>query len=266
MNVRILLAVCLLAGLMAGWPGTGSAQRGGRGGRGGQAPATAREAAPADLTGTWVSVITEDWRWRMVTPARGDFASVPLNATGREAGLAWDPAADRAAGLECRAYGAAALMRAPGRVRISWEDDNTLRIDADAGAQTRILHFGGGAPADFEPTWQGYSVANWEGPVRGSLTPQSALGAVRTGTSPRSLEVVTTGMRPGYLRKNGVPYSGDAVLREFVTAFAGPDGDEWFVVTSVVEDPVYLSEPFVTSSNFKKESGDGGWNPTPCGD
>src|ERR1700758_3886078 len=106
-----------------------------------QPPATARGAAQVDFTGYWVSVVTEDWRWRMVTPARGDFAGVPLNATGRKLGEAWDPAKDEAAGEQCKAYGAAGLMRIPGRLHIFWQDDNTLKLETDAGSQTRILTF-----------------------------------------------------------------------------------------------------------------------------
>src|SRR5437764_4023289 len=128
----------------------------------GQAPATAKQAAPVDFTGYWVSVVTEDWRWRMVTPIKGDFASIPLNPEGRKVGLAWDPAKDEAAGEQCKAYGAAAIMRVPGRLHITWEDDITLRIDTDAGTQTRVFHFGGTAPANSEPSWQGYSIAEWE--------------------------------------------------------------------------------------------------------
>jgi hypothetical protein len=73
-----------------------------------------------DLTGNWVSVISEDWRWRMVTPLKGDFASVPINAEGRKVGETWDAAKDEAAGLQCKAYGAPGIMRMPGRVRITW--------------------------------------------------------------------------------------------------------------------------------------------------
>ena len=107
------------------------------------APATsARDAAPVDLTGYWVSPVMEDWRWRMVTPLKGDAASVPVNAAARAVIDAWDPAEDEAAGDECKAYGAPALLRVPGRLRIRWQDDDTLEIAADAGEQTRLLRFG----------------------------------------------------------------------------------------------------------------------------
>jgi hypothetical protein len=235
-------------------------------GRGGppQPPKTPKEAAPVDFTGQWVSVVTEDWRWRMVTPAKGDFASVPLNPEGRRVGLAWDPAKDEAAGEQCRAYGAPAIMRVPGRVRISWADDRNLKIETDAGTQTRLLHFGGKPPQNARPSWQGYSVGQWEPPMRGSGTPLPGLGATRQGAQGRSLEVVTTQLRPGYLRKNGVPYSANTVLREYFDLSKERNSDVWFVVTTIVEDPQYLQEPFVTSTNFKKENGTAGWDPTPC--
>src|SRR5215469_3621290 len=122
----------------------------------------AKNIAPFDLTGYWVSIVTEDWRFRMITPPKGDFAGVPLNAAGRMLANAWDPAKDEAAGDQCKAYGAAALMRVPGRFHITWQDDNTLKIEADAGTQTRLLHFGP-APASSGPAaWQGYSAAEWQ--------------------------------------------------------------------------------------------------------
>ncbi|MCU1335084.1 MAG: hypothetical protein JWO19_665 [Bryobacterales bacterium] len=227
-------------------------------------PRNAKEAAPVDFTGYWVSVVTEDWRWRMVTPAKGDFASIPLNPEGRKMGNAWDPAKDEAAGEQCRAYGAPAVMRIPGRLHITWADDNTLQIDADQGTQTRLLHFGGRAPQGGAASWQGYSVAQWEPPVRGLGSPQQGLGATREGARGRSLEVVTTGLRPGYLRKNGPPYSGGAILKEYFDLSIERNGDPWFVVTTIVEDPQYLSEPFVASTNFKKQRDAAGWSPGPC--
>src|SRR3954465_6417472 len=126
------------------------------------APGTPRGLAPVDLTGTWVSIVTEDWRFRMVTPPKGDYASVPLNAAARAIADKWDPAKDEAEGNACKSYGAANIMRTPGRLRISWDNDTTLKIETDAGKQTRLLHFGPSQAANAEPSWQGYSVATWE--------------------------------------------------------------------------------------------------------
>jgi hypothetical protein len=226
------------------------------------APKTPKAAAIEDLTGNWVSIVTEDYRWRMVTPLKGDSASVPVNAEGRKMVNAWDPAKDEAAGLQCKSYGAPALMRVPGRLRISWTDDNTLKIEADAGTQTRLFHFGGQPPANATPSWQGYSSARWEqGPGRSA---RPGLGVNVEGGDSRSLAVSTTQLRAGYLRKNGVPYSDKTTVEEFYDAFKEPNGEEWFTVTTIVTDPVYLAVPFVTTTDFRKEPDGSKFSPSAC--
>ena len=205
---------------------------------------TPRSAAAIDLTGYWVSYVTEDWRFRMITPPKGDYRAVPLTAEGRKTADAWDPAADARTGNECKAYGAAAIMRVPGRFHINWQDDNTLRVEADTGQQTRLFRFGP-TSASTERTWQGNSKATWD----------------RLG---RSLAVVTTNMRAGYLRRNGVPYSEDATSTEYFDLAPHPGGGQMLIVTTVVEDPRYLQRSFVISSQFKKEPDGSKWNPTPC--
>ena len=230
-------------------------------------PRPGKAAAPVDFTGYWVSPVMEDWRWRMVTPLKGDFASVPITAEAYKAGLAWDPAKDEAAGLQCKSYGAPAIMRVPGRLHITWQDDNTLKIETDAGTQTRLFHFNAKAPAGEPATWQGYSEANWERPVRGEGDPRNDFPPIfssRTGTHGKSLEVVTTHLLAGYLRKNGLPYSENATVEEFYDYRQAPNNDEWFTVTTVVHDPRNLNVPFITSTDFKKQRDAAGWNPTPC--
>ena len=217
-----------------------------------QAPRTAKAQAPIDITGQWVSVVTEDWRYRMVTPAKGDYASVPLNAEARKVADAWDPAKDEAAGNQCKAYGAAAVMRAPGRVRISWTDDDTMKVETDAGTQIRNFAFKD--PKSAGNDWQGVSTSSWDiiGGGRG--------GPVRGG----SLKVVTTKLKAGYLRKNGVPYSDKTLLTEYYDRTNESNGDSWLVVTTVVDDPTYLNQPFITSTHFKKQADNSGWNPSAC--
>jgi hypothetical protein len=216
---------------------------------------TAKATAPIDLTGYWVSFVTEEWRMRMMTPPKGDYQSLPITPEARKVADAWDPAADERAGNQCKAYGAAAIMRVPGRVNLTWQDDNTLRLDTDTGTQTRIFHFGPPPAAPGQRTWQGYSTAQWERPA-----------AIRGGPPPTggSLKVVTTNMRAGYLRKNGVPYSENAVVTEYFDVAVLPDGTRLLLVTTVVEDPQYLQLPFIVSSQFKKESDGSKWDPTPC--
>lgn len=223
----------------------------------GRGPETPRAAAPIDLTGYWVSVVTEDWRFRMMTPAKGDYPSIPLNAEGRRVADAWDPAKDEAAGDTCRAYGAAAIMRMPGRIHITWQDDLTVKVETDTGAQTRLFHFGRPQPPAGPPTWQGFSVAEWEYAGGG----RRGRAAVQGG----DLKVVTTHLRPGYLQKNGVPYSGDAVVTEHFDALnKEPNGDQWLIVTTLVEDPQYLNQPFQRSTHFKRQADETGWDPSPC--
>jgi hypothetical protein len=224
------------------------AQRGGRG-----TPASnPRAAAAIDLTGYWVSVVTEDWKFRMVTPRMGVYETLTLNAEGRRVGDTWDPARDEAAGEQCRAYGAANIMRMPGRLRIGWADDATLKIETDAGTQTRLLRFNGGAPAG-EPSWQGWSAAEW-------VYAAGRRGETRTGT----LKVVTTNLRPGYIRRNGAPHSGKATVTEYFDLNSAPNGDRWLTVTTKVDDPVYFTRAYLTSSDFKRLNTSEGWAPSPC--
>jgi hypothetical protein len=217
----------------------------------------ARTAAPVDLTGTWVSVVTEDWRWRMRTPPKGDYASVPMTPAATKVADGWDPAKDTAAGEQCRAYGAPAIMRVPGRIRISWDNDNTLKVETEAGTQTRLLHFTAPPAAADPPGWQGTSAASWL--VAGG-------GRRGGGAAPRfgSLRVITTNARPGYLRKNGVPYSANARVTEHFNRTTEPNGDSWLIVSTLVEDPQYLNQRFIVSSHFKKLPDGSAWNPTPC--
>ena len=233
------------------------------------APRSGREGAPVDLTGTWVSPVMEDYRWRMVTPLKGDAASIPYKQEALAIINAWNPAKDAAAGLQCKAYGAPALMRIPGRLRISWQDENTLKIEADQGTQTRLLHFASGATRavvarDAKPTWQGQSVARWE-PAQAPTAGGLALGtSARWGSRSQSLEVVTTNLRDGYLRRNGVPYSDKTTLTEYWDLLRQPNGEQWVVITTVVEDPTYLARTWITSLNFKKEANGSKWDPSPC--
>ena len=234
-----------------------------QGGRGGppQPPKAGREAAPVDLTGNWVSVVTEDYRWRMVTPLKGDAAGIPYRSSSRALIDSWDPAKDEAAGMQCKSYGAPALMRVPGRLRVTWQDENTLKIEADAGTQTRLLHFQTGnslatAPVGSEKSWQGFSAARWEVPTRaasGGIPGFILGGGERVGTTSRTLHVITGNLRDGYLRKNGIPYSEQTKLTEYFDRFSEPNGDEWFTVTTIVEDPVHLAGAYITTTDFKKE-------------
>ena len=232
----------------------------GRGaGRGGPPP-SAKAIAPMDMTGYWVSVVVEDWRYRMLPPINitkvpagrgGGQLGVPINAAARKIAAAWDPAKDTAAGEQCRSYGAANIMRMPGRIHITWQDDQTLKLEADAGTQTRLFHFG--APQGQGGDWQGVSQASWD------TIPQGR-GAVPSG----SLKVETTKLKPGYLLRNGIPYSANARLTEYYDRIDEPSGNSYLVITTTVDDPTYLTQPYLTTTHFRKQADASGWNPTPC--
>jgi len=249
MITRSVAAVGLAAVAMVAY-GQGA---GGRG-REGDTPRTPRTAALYDLTGYWVSVVTEDWRFRMVTPPKGDYTGISLTPEGLRIANAWDPAKDEASGEQCKSYGAPNLMRVPGRLHITWQNDQTLKIESDNGQQTRLLNFGpgdqGGSPS---PTWQGISKAIWE-----------AVPAGRGAPPVGSLKVVTTNLKPGYLRKNGVPYSANATLTEYFDRVNEPNGDVYLVISTAVEDPAYLAQPFLTASHYRKQADGSGWKPRPC--
>ena len=227
-------------------------------------PQSPKAGAPFDMTGYWMSMVTEDWRYRMFTPPKGDYQGIPLNAEGRRVADTWDPAKDEAAGEQCRSYGAANIMRVPERLHITWQDDQTLKLETDAGNQTRFFFFG--IPNREGGDWQGISKASWDsdsgfGVPAQRFDPQfGSFGKPAGG----SLKVVTTRLKPGYLRKNGVPYSAGATLTEYYDRVTEPNGDTYLVVTITVEDPTYLGQPYMTSTSFRKQADAAGWKPKPC--
>jgi hypothetical protein len=231
-----------------------------------QAPrVTARASAPVDLTGQWVSLVTDDWRWRMVVPPKGDTLYLPVNDAGRKMAADWDAARDAAAGDACRGYGAGGLMHLPGRLRISWDGDDTLKLETDTGQQTRLFQFNPSAAPAGEPTWQGFSRAVWEVPGAGGRGRGGRGGAAVGGERPgSSMRVATTHMRLGYYRRNGVPYGPGATLTEWFTTLSEPDGNTYLLVTKILEDTQYMSGPYIRTVQFKKEASQAGWNPTAC--
>lgn len=256
MGVRAAAIVVLTAAAALVAATTAEAQN-----RAGGPPPTARASAPIDMTGYWVAFVSEDWRLRMVTPPKGDYSRVPLTAEGRKVADTWDPAADAAAGNQCKGYGAAAILRVPTRLHVTWQDDATLRLETDAGTQTRAFHFGPPPPAD-QPSWQGQSTARWD---RQAVARRGDQELLRNGTSGGgSLAVVTTNLRPGYLRWNGVPYSERTTVTEYFDIAPHPTAGAVLIVTTVVDDPRYLQRPYIVSSQFKKEADGSRWDPTPC--
>jgi hypothetical protein len=285
----VIVCACILAPALAQTQG-----------RGGGPPPTAKVMAPIDLTGYWTAVVTEDWHVRILTPSKGDFGSgvagtienpgvgfvgagpnpaaqgnIPYNAAAAQVAMKWDPAKDEADGNACKAYGAPGLMRLPTHLHITWQDENALKVEADYGTQTRLFHFGPPQaqgrfeysnatffpprspktepPAGTEPSGQGYSIASW--------TVVGGAGNVERGGN---LKVVTSRLRPGYYWKNGMPYTGNAVLTEYFRTMELPDRSQWIRLTQIVDDPEYLTQPWIVNYAFKKLPDGSKWNPTPC--
>ncbi len=269
-------------------------------GRGGGPPPTAKASAPIDLTGYWTAVVTEDWHVRMLTPSKGDFGSgvagtienpgvgfvgagpnpaaqgnIPYNAAAAQTAMKWDPAKDEAEGNACKAYGAPGIMRLPTHLHITWQDDNTLKVEADYGTQTRLFHFAPPAtqgrldygnatffparppklepPAGVEPSVQGYSVAQW-----------TIMGGAGNFERGGNLKVVTTRLKPGYYWKNGMPYTGNATLTEYFRVMELPDRSQWIRFTQIVDDAEYLTQAWIVNYAFKKLPDGSKWSPTPC--
>src|SRR5262245_54695311 len=218
-------------------------------------PQNAKTAAPVDLTGYWVSIVTEDWIERMSPDS-------PPSGTGGARGLGGlrgQPVAPPDPTERCRVYAAGGSLRVPGRLHITWADDNTLKIEMDAGTQTRLFHFNG-APLPTEKTLQGYSVATWElnAPGRGGRggPPAPTADARPWG----SLNATTTNMKGGYLLSSRSTYSDKAVLTEYFTKHSD-FGVDYFTVTAMVQDGALTR---VTSSTFKKEANGAKFKPSGC--
>jgi hypothetical protein len=231
-------------------------------------PPAGKVAAPFDITGYWVSLVTDDWRYRMLTPPKGNVDYLPVTAEARRVANTWDPAKDVAAGEQCKAYGAGGIMRLPARLHVAWDDDHTIKMDIDAGTQTRRFFFENTPqlatvhPPAAQASWQGYSLARWEFPPAGRGGPAPGRGgAARVG----QLKVVTTHLRPGYVRKNGVPYGANATLTEYFVRLVDRGGQEYLVVTTMVDDPTYFQPAYIKTYQFKKQPDATGWNPRPCG-
>jgi len=300
MRAPLLIALALVPFATFSFAQAQGGRGGGRGGRGGPPP-TAKAMAPIDLTGYWTAVISEDWHVRMLTQPKGDFgigapgaivipgrggavgsganpaedSNIPYKTKGGLAAMQWDPAKDEAEGNQCKAFGAPGIMRQPTHLHITWQDDNTLKVEADFGTQTRLFHFAPPtpegqisfqsgayippevpkmeAPPGTEPSWQGYSIASW-----------TIMGGRGNYERAGSLKVVTTHLKTGYYWRNGMPYTGDAVLSEHFRTMELPDRSTWITLVQIVEDPEYLTQPFIVNYHFKKLPDGSKWNPAPC--
>ena len=249
---RILNAIGVVAFLGVLFVAQGDRAQGqgkGKGGGGPQQPQTAKGSSPIDLTGYWVSVVTEDWRYRMVMPTKGDFQGIGMTPEGRKLADAFDPA--KPTGDACASYGAPAVLRIPGRLHLTWQDDTTLKMETDAGKQTRLFHFGNWQAPAGPATRQGNTKAAWE---RGG----------GRGAANGWMTATTDNLMAGLLRKNGVPYSDATTLTEHYDLIKMPNGDPLLVVTVITTDAKYLRAPLIITTHFRKEATEAKWHPSEC--
>ena len=209
----------------------------------GPAGKTPKESAPIDLTGYWVSIVSEDWRFRMLTPPKGDHPDFLLTPEATRIADAWDPARDQAEKDHCKAYGAPNIMRVPGRFHITWADDRTLKIETDAGQQTRLLKFSLVTGPSGPPSRQGTSIAQWDR---------------------RALRVETSNLLPGYLQYNGVPFGANLKMVEYFDTITEPGGEIWLIDDAVLTDPQNLARSHKRSTHLRKQADNKGWDPQPC--
>lgn len=224
--------------------------------------ANAKTVMPFDLTGQWVALITRDWQFRMVVPGRGEYQGIPLNLASKQRADAWDAKEDEKSGKQCEAYGAGVVMLVPERLRIGWVDDDTLRVETDAGMQTRLLRFRPDPGATSAPaSWQGQSRASWlmhavSDPGFGQPADEGHFG---------SLKISTTNMLAGLLRKNGVAYSAHSELLEYWDVQQDPvTKKEYLIVTASLHDPDLMIANYNYVATFERETDASKWDPTPC--
>jgi hypothetical protein len=211
-----------------------------------------------------VSLVTLDWRFRMLVPGKGEYLGIPLNLKAKQFADAWQPGPDEAAGKQCEAYGGPNVLLVPERLNIGWQDDNTLQVQTDAGMQNVLLHFA--PPADMNdmaPSLQGYAAASWDVPAPPAGNP---FGGPAAPQKPHfgSINVHVSHLLPGLIRKNGVPYGSGAEVTEYWEQHQGPTGAQYLIVSQILRDPEYLVDPYFTNATFEKEASGSQWSPTPC--
>lgn len=195
-------------------------------------------AAQLDLTGEWAPIYHENGPERLPGPELGDYTELPLNEAGRLAADSWD--ADRISVVQeyqCRPHGSDYALRGLGNQRVTRDiDPATQRVVAFrthmlAWDSDRVIWMDGRPhPPEYAPhSWQGFSTGVWEG---------------------NTLTVTTTHLKTNYLRRNGVPRSDKAVVTEHWSRHG-----TYLTVVTVINDPVYLTEPLVRSDNWNLDPG-----------
>ena len=187
----------------------------------------------------------EDQPERVPGPELGDFLGIPINDAARLRAEAWDASLQTLPEWQCRPHSADYIWRGPSQLRISKEVDPVSRDLVAYHAEwlrsvDRPIYLDGRPhpPEGALHTWGGFSTAKWEGDM---------------------LTVTVTHLKEGYLRRNGLPRSDKATLTEHWIRHG-----DFLTVVTIVNDPVYLTEPFVRTTDYELNVGQN-IPPYPCG-
>jgi hypothetical protein len=185
-----------------------------------------------DFSGEWAPRFYEDQPERVPGPELGDYLGIPINTAGRMRGDTWDASVQTLPEWQCRPHSADYIWRGPSNLRISKEVDPLSREITAFHAEwlrsiDRPVYLDGRAhPPEYAAhTWAGFSTGKWDGDV---------------------LTVTVTHLKEGYVRRNGLPRSDVATVTEHWIRHG-----DWLTVMTIVKDPVYLSEPFVRTTDYE---------------
>jgi len=197
---------------------------------------TALASVPAfaqyDLSGEWAPRFHEDQPERIPGPDIGDYLGLPITDAARLRGDSWDASLLTLPEHQCKPHPSDYGPRGPANLRI-WKDVDTATQETIAWhthiswqAPERTIWMNGHPhPPEYAAhTWQGFSVGKWDGNI---------------------LTITTDMLKIGWIRRNGIPRSDKAVVNEHMIRHG--DHMTWVVI---VNDPVYLTEPFIRSQDF----------------
>ena len=193
--------------------------------------------AHVELSGGWGQRFHEDLPERGAGPEIGDYVGLPMNDAARLRADSWDAGKWTMLERQCEPHPADYAPRGPASMRITSTVDPVSQ-DVISWHTTmmwmlpqRAIHMDGRArPSPYaQHSWQGFSTGEWEGDM---------------------LKVTTTHLKEGWLRRNGVPRSDKATLIEYFIRHG-----DYLTLVTIVKDPVYLTEPFVRTSNWVADAG-----------
>jgi hypothetical protein len=202
-------------------------------------------SAQTNLIGYWNPLFHEDVDERIPGPSIGDYLGLPISDAARLRAEAWDASLLSMPEHQCKPHPSTYGFRGVGVLRI-WEDrdedtQQLVKIHTHIAWQEQhreIWMDGRPHPPEYaQHTWQGFSTGSWEGDV---------------------LVVKTTHLKAGWMRRNGLPLSDRATMTDRFHRY----GDVMTHV-SIVEDPVYLTEPLVKTNGFLLQPA-GTMTPYPC--